>query len=190
MSPPPTAGAIEIRLATLADADGIAEIHLQSIAEGPPWLRLVHSAVEVHEWVASHVVPELETWVAEAEDGTIVGMLSLAGDQELDHLYLLPGWWRRGVGRRFVELAKELRAGGLELWCFQRNERGLAFYRAMGFEEVHRTDGAGNEEREPDVRLAWRPAGASGSAAGSQPSFTAVPEAVTISIEPPEPTVS
>ena len=43
----------------------------------------------------------------------------------------------------------------LRLWVFQKNTAALAFYRARGFREVERTDGSRNEEREPDVLLAW-----------------------------------
>ena len=39
------------------------------------------------------------------------------------------------------------------------NEPARRFYRRHGFVEVGRTDGARNEEREPDVRLAWEPTG-------------------------------
>jgi len=35
------------------------------------------------------------------------------------------------------------------------------FYGREGFVEVEHTDGAGNEEGEPDVRLEWRPPAAS-----------------------------
>jgi hypothetical protein len=45
---------------------------------------------------------------------------------------------------------------GLELWVFQRNDAAREFYARHGFIELRRTDGSGNEEREPDVRLAWR----------------------------------
>ena len=33
--------------------------------------------------------------------------------------------------------------------------KALEFYAARGFTEVRRTDGATNEEREPDVLMAW-----------------------------------
>jgi GNAT superfamily N-acetyltransferase len=54
-------------------------------------------------------------------------------------------------------VAKEQRPAGLELWTFQVNESARRFYERHGFTEVEHTDGAGNEEREPDVRYAWRP---------------------------------
>jgi hypothetical protein len=43
----------------------------------------------------------------------------------------------------------------LELWCFQANSRARRFYEARGFHAILFTDGAGNEERTPDVRYRW-----------------------------------
>ena len=69
----------------------------------------------------------------------------------------LPQWRGRGVGDRFVALAKERRPDGLSLWTFQANTPAHRFYERHGFTAVEWTDGAGNEEREPDVRYVWRP---------------------------------
>jgi ribosomal protein S18 acetylase RimI-like enzyme len=54
-----------------------------------------------------------------------------------------------------VALAKELRPAGLQLWTFQVNTPACRFYERHGFVEAGRTDGSGNEEREPDVRYSW-----------------------------------
>ena len=54
-----------------------------------------------------------------------------------------------------MDLAKDLRPGGLALWTFQTNTRAQSFYRSHGFTEVRRTNGATNEERAPDVRMTW-----------------------------------
>ena len=43
----------------------------------------------------------------------------------------------------------------LTLWTFQRNLRARRFYEANGFVAVRETDGAGNEEKEPDVLYRW-----------------------------------
>jgi ribosomal protein S18 acetylase RimI-like enzyme len=67
-------------------------------------------------------------------------------------------WSRAPKGGHRVGLldtAKARRPEGLRLWVFQRNEGARAFYAKHGFTEVERTDGAANEEREPDVLLAW-----------------------------------
>ena len=43
------------------------------------------------------------------------------------------------------------------LWVFQRNEGARRFYERHGLRLAALTDGAGNEEREPDARYEWRP---------------------------------
>ena len=43
----------------------------------------------------------------------------------------------------------------LELWVFQRNFGAIAFDEVHGFAIVASTDGADNEEHEPDHRMAW-----------------------------------
>jgi hypothetical protein len=53
--------------------------------------------------------------------------------------------------------AWRLRVGGLV-----EHPRSGRFYQRHGFVPVERTDGAGNEEREPDVRYQWRPVTAYG----------------------------
>ena len=40
----------------------------------------------------------------------------------------------------------------VNLWTFQRNTGARRFYERNGFIAVELTDGASNEEREPDVR--------------------------------------
>jgi GNAT superfamily N-acetyltransferase len=115
-----------------------------------------HTDDEVRGWMASHVVRQLETWVAEVDD-QVVGLLALSPGW-LEHLYLLPDWRGQGLGDRLVELAKERQPGGLELWTFQVNGPARRFYERHGFVAVEQTDGQGNEEREPDIRYRWPPA--------------------------------
>ena len=78
-------------------------------------------------------------------------------DGELSQLYLDPDWRGRGLGDRFVALAKEGGPGGLDLWTFLVNKPAHRFYERHGFVAVEHTDGSGNEEREPDLRYVWRP---------------------------------
>ena len=148
--------AVVLRRATPADAPAVADVWLASFHTALPTVRLAHSDDEVRGWVAAVLIPERETWVAEA-GGEVVGMMSL-GAEELDQLYLRPDWRGRGIGGRFVALAKERRPAGLGLYAFQVNESACRFYERHGFELVDRNDGSRNEEREPDVRYAWRPA--------------------------------
>ncbi|MFJ7955014.1 GNAT family N-acetyltransferase [Streptomyces sp. NPDC096319] len=145
-----------IRRAADSDAAAVAEVWLRSYAAALPDVRRAHTDDQVRSWIRHVVVAGQETWVATA-DGTVVAMMAL-DDEELDQLYVDPPWRGRGIGDRLVELAKQRRAAGLALWTFQVNAPARRFYERHGFVEAERTDGARNEEREPDVRYVWQPA--------------------------------
>ena len=84
-----------------------------------------------------------------------MGYLALV-DDILDHLYVGPAHQGQGVGSLLLAKAKALRPAGLRLYAFQRNRRARAFYEARGFAPVGFSDGAGNQEKEPDVLYEWR----------------------------------
>ncbi|TCR22231.1 GNAT family N-acetyltransferase [Streptomyces sp. BK205] len=146
---------VVIRRATAADASATADVYLRSFAAALPTVVRPRSDDEVRAYIRDVVVPARETWVADAE-GRIVGLMVLA-EGLLSQLYLAPDWRGRGIGDRFVALAKERSPQGLSLWTFQVNKPAHRFYERHGFVEAERTDGSGNEEREPDVRYVWRP---------------------------------
>lgn len=138
----------------------MADVWLRSFADALPAVRRAHSDDDVRSWFRTVVVPEREAWVADCE-GAVVGILVL-GDAELEQLYLDPPWRGRGLGDRFMAVAKRRRPDGLGLWTFQINRPARRFYERHGFVAVERTDGRGNEEREPDVRYVWRISGTGG----------------------------
>jgi GNAT superfamily N-acetyltransferase len=155
-SGPVDATDIDIRRAVLADAEQMAEVWLRSFSAALPTVQRAHTDDEVRQWMRDVVVPESDAFVAVDAAGTVVGLLVLA-DGGIEQLYLHPSWRGRGLGDRFIELAKSRSPQGLELWTFQVNEPAMRFYTRHGFHEIDRTDGSANEEREPDVRYAWRP---------------------------------
>jgi ribosomal protein S18 acetylase RimI-like enzyme len=61
---------------------------------------------------------------------------------EIRRIYVLPDYWRRGIGRTLCRHAEEaLRQGGYRtcvLWVLASNVRGRRFYEALGYA----TDGA------------------------------------------------
>lgn len=142
-----------LRPAQPNDADAIADIHTAARCEAMPWLPVLHTDAETREWVASIVLPNQDVWVAEA-DGEVVGYVSLEGD-ELNDLYVRPGWQGQGIGGTMLAKAKSISPGELALWAFQRNTGARRFYERHGFALVELTDGTGNEEREPDARYRW-----------------------------------
>jgi len=155
---------LTIRRARAADADAVAEVWLASFKATYPFPP-AYPDDDVRRWIREEIVPREETFVAEEADGSIVAFMSLH-DDDLDHLYVRPDRFDRGIGSRFVELAKQRRPGGLGLYTFQVNERARRFYERRGFTVEFLGNGESNEERQPDVRYAWRPGG---SGAGNTP---------------------
>ena len=144
-----------VRPARPADASAVADVWLRSFDAALPTVQRAHPDDDVRGWIRDVLVPRPDTWVAEV-DGVVVGVLALS-EGWLDQLYLDPHWRGRGIGDRLVELAKERQPAGLQLWTFQVNGPAQRFYERHGFVAVERTDGATNQEREPDVRYVWRP---------------------------------
>jgi GNAT superfamily N-acetyltransferase len=75
----------------------------------------------------------------------------------VEQLYVAPDWIGRGVGGRLLDLAKERRPDGLDLYCFQVNTFARRFYEARGFVPIAFGDGTRNMEHQPDVLYRWRP---------------------------------
>jgi ribosomal protein S18 acetylase RimI-like enzyme len=65
-----------------------------------------------------------------------------------------PDCQHRGIGKALLWQAMNTYSP-LRLWTFQKNAVAIRFYLAQGFREIERTDGSRNEEREPDILLAW-----------------------------------
>jgi ribosomal protein S18 acetylase RimI-like enzyme len=142
-----------LRRARGSDATAIAAVHLAARREAMPYLPALHTEDDVRSWMATHLLPEAVVWVAEI-DGELAGYMALRGD-DLEHLYVAPRCQGRGIGSALLDKAKALSPRRLQLYAFQRNVRAREFYEARGFVAVAFSDGAGNEEREPDVLYEW-----------------------------------
>jgi len=140
-------------MATAADAARVGEVFLRARAE-MTYLPRLHTDEETRDWFRNVMLPTHEVWVA--DEPPVAGFAAL-GETMLDHLYVDPAQQGRGLGTALLERALERRPQGLELWVFQRNEGARRFYERHGFELVRMTDGADNEEREPDAFYRSRP---------------------------------
>ena len=142
-----------IRRGTADDIDAIAELYDRSFRT-LDFLPVLHTAEEHRAWFGRQFA-EHEPWVWD-EDG-VRGFIVLTRD-ELMYLYLDTGWTGRGIGSRLLDHAKARRPDGFMLWTFQQNDGARRFYERHGLAAIEFTDGAGNEEKMPDVRYEWRPA--------------------------------
>ena len=135
------------------DATPIARI-MRSTYDRMDYIPRLHTHEEDLAYIGG-LFGEREIWVAE-NDGGVVGFAILSAD-ELTQMHVAPSEQNAGIGSAMLARAKERRPGGFTLWTFQKNVGARRFYERHGLEVVRLTDGAGNEEREPDVQYAWRP---------------------------------
>lgn len=158
---------VTIRVATPADAAGIAAVHVRSWQEAyegivpDEYLAGLDVAARTQEWV-DHLrrgpEDQVSTLVALA-GGAVVGFLSHGpsrdedarrGEREIYSIYLDPGTWGHGVARDLMRTALgELgTATSVTLWVLTDNERARHFYRRHGFQPdgVERLDEVGGAE--------------------------------------------
>jgi ribosomal protein S18 acetylase RimI-like enzyme len=142
---------VRLRPARPGDAAALGAI-LSDWADETEWLPRTHSRDEDRGF-AGHLIGAMSVTVAVA-GGRPVGFLARR-EGYIHALYLAAHARGMGIGRRLVAAAQAA-ADELTLWTFQANAPARAFYDALGFAEAERTDGAGNDEGLPDVRLLWR----------------------------------
>lgn len=141
-----------IRKSTLADARGIARVHVDS------WRATYRHIVadsyldgltyEAREQLWNENLKAENTFVAEGENGVIVGFATGGKEGtgeyadfegELYAIYILPEFLGRGIGRRLVErVAEDLMEKGMTsmlVWVL-RDNGSRRFYEKMGGQEV------------------------------------------------------
>lgn len=147
-----TNSALTIRQLELADMDAAARVHRAGFDHALPWLTGLHTPDEDRWFYRERVFKTCHVWGA--FDGDAMNGIIAFRNEWIDQLYVLPGVQRRGVGSKLLDVAKRA-CSRLQLWTFQRNAPARRFYEARGFALIEQTDGAGNEEREPDARYLW-----------------------------------
>lgn len=138
-----------LRPATPDDAPAIAAILVGWVQE-TPWMPKLHTPEE-DRWFAGHLIATQEVTVLVLPE--VAGFLARAGE-DISALYLSAGARGQGHGSRLLAAAMAGRER-LGLWTFQANAGARRFYARAGFREVAMTDGAGNDERLPDVQMQW-----------------------------------
>ncbi|KGT74955.1 acetyltransferase [Bradyrhizobium japonicum] len=141
-----------LRQLALTDMGAAAQVHRIAFDQAMPWLLGLHTPAEDRWFYRERVFPTCRVW-GRFNDDELTGIIAFR-DGWIEQLYLLPAAQGRGVGTELLDVAKAA-YDRLELWTFQRNTPARRFYEARGFTLVEQTDGARNEEREPDARYVW-----------------------------------
>jgi GNAT superfamily N-acetyltransferase len=143
---------IQIREATVVNANAIAEVHVASWRVAYPgilpaaYLDSLSVDARADRWHRSLAAGRPRVLIADV-DNTLVGWIAFgpsrdgdkdAGWGEIEALYVLPAHWGAGVGRRLMECARrKLTEAGFTdvlLWVLAANEHARAFYSQVGFE--------------------------------------------------------
>ena len=141
-----------IEPAGTADAAAIAGI-LSDWIDATDWMPRVHDRDEVRGFGA-FLIDKTDVLVARDRAGRVVGFA--AHDGPVVHALYLAGDARgRRIGAALLDRIKGA-TGRIELWTFQANSRARRFYAREGLVEVELTDGDGNDEKLPDVRMIWQ----------------------------------
>lgn len=128
-----------IRRAVRADAEAIARVHVESWREAYRGI-IPEQAIEQFDFPRRAIAwqrlldQRAMVWVA-TEDDLVIGFIEARGN-EVPVIYLHPGWWHLGIGRRLLRRALDAigRAGHARahLWVLVDNARARAFYQRLG----------------------------------------------------------
>ena len=139
-----------LRAARQGDAEVVADLHIASRSL-LDFLPSLHSAEETRAFFAGVLAEQRVTLAVEGD--RLLGFLAEMPGW-IHHLYVDPARIGQGIGSALLRDA-QLRQRSLRLWCFQKNGLARRFYEHHGFRPAEFSDGAHNEEREPDVLYLW-----------------------------------
>jgi GNAT superfamily N-acetyltransferase len=162
---------ITIRLATLADAEALARLHVRSwqwayrgqlpdeYLDRMP--ETMERRIEARRAQLADLPPDYRVWIAE-QGGQMVGFAVTEPSRDADAspstgevslIYLEQEAAGKGIGRQlFAHAVEDLRQHGYAqaiLWVLETNSRARRFYEAAGW----RADGASKTEERPGALL-------------------------------------
>jgi len=141
-----------LRQLKLEDMDAAARVVRTAFDQALPSLAGLRTPEEDQWFFRERVFNTCEMWGA--FDGAAMRGIIAFREGWIDQLYVLPEAQRRGVGKDLLQVAQNA-FDRLQLWTFQRNAPARRFYEARGFALIQETDGAGNDEKEPDALYLW-----------------------------------
>ena len=129
-----------------------AAVHRASFDAALPTLAGLHTPDEDRWFFRERLFPACAIWGC-FDDAAMIGIIAFR-EGWIDQLYVLSSAQCCGVGSELLQVAKSA-FDRLNLWTFQRNIGARRFYERRGFVLVAETDGARNDEKEPDAHYLW-----------------------------------
>lgn len=142
-----------LRRARMEDMPDVAKIHRLAFFTAMPHMPVLHTPDEDLNFYTTGIFTSSEVWVAEFDD-VVAGFIAFR-DGLIEQLYVIPKCQRRGIGSSLLSVAKSM-SDSLKVWTFQCNEGARHFYEKHDFGVERQTDGAGNEEQQPDMLYIWQ----------------------------------
>jgi putative acetyltransferase len=142
-----------LRQLAIDDMDSAAVVLRMSFDEAFPDLTGLHTPDEDRWFFRERMFATCQLW-GYFDGKELVGFIAFR-EGWIDQLYVLPSSQGRGIGTALLQVAQS-KSGHLSLWTFLRNKNARRFYEKHGFVLVKETDGARNEEKEPDAMYSWR----------------------------------
>ncbi len=116
-------------------------------------LRKGHFFYEDLAYFRAHLLPANQVWVIVDEHERPLAFMAIQ-QNFIDHLYVHPDHWRKGLGAQLLAHARQLSPPRLWLYTLQVNTNARAFYEKNGFTTVE-FGLSPAPESEPDVKYEW-----------------------------------
>ncbi|SDE46147.1 putative acetyltransferase [Paenibacillus sp. UNCCL117] len=139
----------------IEDHDALTDIWLRAVRQTHHFLSEEDIAF-YHRLVRDEALQAVELWTALGEDGKPAGFIGLDG-AKVEMLFVDPERHGRGIGRRLLDHAAELKGRGLSVDVNEQNEAALAFYKRYGFVQTGRSELDGSGRPFPLLHLALAP---------------------------------
>ncbi len=170
-----------IDTARKADIPDLARIHIEGwrAAYGgladQAYLDALDQNAKEETWRGILAKNESTTLIARDEGGQAAGFVSFGRlrtpppgsspirplySSEIYALYLLPDYWRKGLGRQLLARAaadlKTMKHESLCLWVLDGNKRAIEFYKAMGGQRIGKKQVEIGGKMLPEAVFGWR----------------------------------
>lgn len=88
----------------------------------------------------------------DVKSNIVIGILAF-NENEINQLYIHNDYQGKGLGKKFLDIAKSNSKGRLTLYTFEVNHKAQRFYEKNGFRIIGR--GNDNEENLDDIKYEW-----------------------------------